>query len=153
MKFSTGNFQSRAATFSIQKFFKRRRSSISEKSFGQRSPLAFPFFAFSLGGEKREKTYGSGNPCRIAVLRQARQAERQQAPTLLSPSGRVARSTERGQPRNIKSCLYITLLFLPPRLRSRRFFRKFFRIFQKAPLNYLKKPKKNAIMNTYKITA
>ena len=37
--------------------------------------LAFPFFAFSSEGEKREKTYGSGNPCRIAVLRQSRQVE------------------------------------------------------------------------------
>ena len=74
-------------------------------------PLAFPFFAFSLGGEKREKTYGSGNPCRIAVLRQARQAERQQAPTLLSPSGRVARSAERGQPRNIKSLIHYPPFF------------------------------------------
>ena len=37
--------------------------------------LAFPFFAFSTEGEKREKTYVSWNPCRIAVLRQSRQVE------------------------------------------------------------------------------
>ena len=73
-----------------------RGSFISEKSFAQRSPcfplrqtspfaqlsppLAFPFFAFSLGGEKREKTYGSGNPCRIAAQRQSRQVEWREAP-------------------------------------------------------------------------
>ena len=43
-------------------------------------PLAFLFFAFSLGGEKREKTYGSGNPCRIAAQRQSRQVEWREAP-------------------------------------------------------------------------
>ena len=42
--------------------------------------LAFPFFAFSLGGEKREKAYGSGNPCRIAAQRQSRQVEWREAP-------------------------------------------------------------------------
>ena len=88
--------------------------------FGQASPAplyrhypSFPFFAFSTEGEKREKPYGSGNPCRIAVLRQSRQVEWRKASCfplragfacsvvpalpLLSPSGRVAQGAERGQ--------------------------------------------------------
>ena len=50
--------------------------------------LAFPFFAFSTEGEKREKTYGSGNPCRIAVLRQSRQVE--SAKPLAFPFGQAS---------------------------------------------------------------
>ena len=46
--------------FSLQ-FFKQRAY------LAFRCPLAFPFFAFSPEREKREKTYGSGNPCRGAA--------------------------------------------------------------------------------------
>ena len=117
MKFSTGNFQSRGSYIFDSKTFQTKEKFHLRKVIRSTLPLAFPFFAFSLGGEKREKPYGSGNPCRIAVLRQARQAERQQAPTLLSPSGRVARSAERGQ---IKILPYIEASPCPSCLRTMR---------------------------------
>ncbi len=95
--------------------------------FGQDSPVPlcrhypyFPFFAFSTEGEKREKTYGSGESllrchqasatsrvrkascfplweslpnCRFKAISASRVAQS----LLLSPSGRVAQGAERGQ--------------------------------------------------------
>ena len=80
MKFSTGNFQSRGSCISDSKIFQTKEKFHLRKVVRSTLPLTFPFFAFSLGGEKREKTYGSGNPCRTAAQRQSRQVEWREAP-------------------------------------------------------------------------